>query len=72
MKQQLRGLGGNAPIIRPDPMGENDSVNTFERNPDSNRTESLARQQLLAELREASNLMANSVTPETAKFWRDH
>jgi hypothetical protein len=72
VKQQPSGLDGNAPIIRPDPTGENDSVNTFERNPDSNRTESLARQQLLAELREASNLMANSVTPETAKFWRDH
>jgi Cys-rich protein (TIGR01571 family) len=63
VRQQPRGL---------DPTGENDSVNTFERNPASNRTESLARQQLLAELREASNLMANSVTPETAKFWRDH
>jgi hypothetical protein len=34
--------------------------------------ESLARQQLMAELREASNLMAESVTPEAAKFWRDH
>jgi hypothetical protein len=62
----------DAPIIRPDPTGDNDSAHTFERYNDSNRTESLARQQLLAELREASNLMANSVTPETAKFWRDH
>ena len=34
--------------------------------------ESLARQQLMAELREASNLMAESVTPEAAKFWRNH
>ena len=32
----------------------------------------LARQQLLAELREASNLMAESVTPEASKFWRKH
>eukprot|EP00542_Grammatophora_oceanica_P010824 CAMPEP_0194043114 /NCGR_PEP_ID=MMETSP0009_2-20130614/14799_1 /TAXON_ID=210454 /ORGANISM="Grammatophora oceanica, Strain CCMP 410" /LENGTH=730 /DNA_ID=CAMNT_0038687219 /DNA_START=34 /DNA_END=2226 /DNA_ORIENTATION=+ len=35
-------------------------------------TESLARQQLMAELREASNLMASSVTPEAAQFWRNH
>jgi Cys-rich protein (TIGR01571 family) len=35
-------------------------------------TEVLARQQLLAELREASTLMAESKTPETASFWRDH
>ena len=35
-------------------------------------TESLARQQLMAELREASNLMAESVTPEAATFWRNH
>lgn len=42
-------------------------------NPGVNLTaESLARQQLMAELREASNLMAESVTPEAAKFWRDH
>lgn len=34
--------------------------------------ESLARQQLLAELREASTLMAESVTPEAAQFWRKH
>jgi hypothetical protein len=40
---------------------------------DSNANpESLARQQLLAELREASNLMAESVTPEAAQFWRKH
>ena len=43
------------------------SVNTTMTN-----TESLVRRQLLAELREASNLMAESITPETAKFWRDH
>eukprot|EP00934_Nitzschia_sp_Nitz4_P006189 Nitzschia sp. Nitz4//scaffold81_size91200//22870//24707//NITZ4_004980-RA/size91200-snap-gene-0.29-mRNA-1//-1//CDS//3329558692//6179//frame0 len=35
-------------------------------------SESLARQQLLAELKEASNLMAESVTPEAAQFWRNH
>jgi Cys-rich protein (TIGR01571 family) len=35
-------------------------------------TEALARQQLMAELREASNLMAESVTPEAATFWRNH
>mmetsp|Transcript_14710 Transcript_14710/g.23170 ORF Transcript_14710/g.23170 Transcript_14710/m.23170 type:complete len:627 (-) Transcript_14710:74-1954(-) len=34
--------------------------------------EALARKQLLAELREASNLMAESVTPEAAQFWRKH
>lgn len=72
LKKQPSGRVIDNAIIRPDPTGDNDSVNTFERNTDSNRTESLARQQLLAELREASNLMANSVTPETAKFWRDH
>jgi Cys-rich protein (TIGR01571 family) len=32
----------------------------------------LAKQQLQAELREASNLMAQSITPETTNFWRDH
>lgn len=32
----------------------------------------LARQQLTAELREASNLMAESVTPEASQFWRKH
>lgn len=32
----------------------------------------LARQQLLVELREASNLMAESVTPEASRFWRKH
>lgn len=39
--------------------------------PDGN-PENMARQQLLAELREASNLMAESVTPEAAQFWRKH
>jgi Cys-rich protein (TIGR01571 family) len=34
--------------------------------------ESLARRQLMAELKEASNLMAESVTPEAATFWRNH
>ena len=34
--------------------------------------ESLARRQLMAELKEASNLMAESVTPEAAAFWRNH
>lgn len=33
---------------------------------------SLVRQQIMAELREASNLMAESVAPETAQFWRNH
>lgn len=33
---------------------------------------SLAKQQLLAELQEASNLMSESKTQEAAKFWRDH
>jgi len=32
--------------------------------------EDLARQQLLAELQEASALMAESVTPEAAQFWK--
>jgi hypothetical protein len=30
------------------------------------------REQIMAELREASNLMADSVTPEAAQFWRQH
>jgi hypothetical protein len=30
------------------------------------------REQIMAELREASNLMADSVTPEAAQFWRKH
>jgi hypothetical protein len=33
-------------------------------------SENLARQQILAELREASTLMAESVTPEAAQFWK--
>jgi hypothetical protein len=32
----------------------------------------MAKQQLMAELREATNLMAESKTREAAKFWRDH
>lgn len=47
--------------------------NDLTTNPSINGgSESLARQQLLAELREASNLMAESVTPEAAQFWRKH
>jgi len=34
--------------------------------------EALARQQLLAELREATNLMQESENSETAQFWKDH
>lgn len=40
--------------------------------PTVKETEDLAREQLLAELREATNLMEASQTPETAKFWKDH
>lgn len=36
----------------------------------NSREDALARQQLVAELREASNLMADSVTPEATHFWR--
>jgi hypothetical protein len=32
----------------------------------------MAKQQLMAELREATSLMAESKTREAAKFWRDH
>lgn len=39
---------------------------------DFGNTTGLAKQQLLAELREAQNLMAESKTHEAAKFWRDH
>ena len=35
-------------------------------------SEALARKQLLAELREASTLMADSQTPEAALFWKNH
>jgi Cys-rich protein (TIGR01571 family) len=35
-------------------------------------TESLARKQLMAELKEASILMAESQTPEAADFWKNH
>ena len=35
-------------------------------------SESLARKQLMAELREASTLMAESHTPEAAEFWKNH
>lgn len=34
--------------------------------------EALARQQLLAELREASKLLQHSQSPETAEFWKVH
>jgi hypothetical protein len=34
--------------------------------------EKLARQQLMAELREASNFMAESKTKEASNFWRNH
>jgi len=34
--------------------------------------ETLARQQLMAELREASNFMAESKTKEASNFWRNH
>lgn len=34
--------------------------------------ESLARQQLMAELRDASKFMAESKTPDAAKFWKEH
>lgn len=65
--------GGVDPLIsRPDPSGDCDSRSVNTTTTSATNTESLARRQLLAELREASNLMANSVTPETAKFWRDH
>eukprot|EP00980_Cylindrotheca_fusiformis_P014723 scaffold4009_cov124-Cylindrotheca_fusiformis.AAC.3 len=37
---------------------------------DEEQSENLARQQILAELREASTLMAESVTPEAAQFWK--
>ena len=32
----------------------------------------VGRDQIMAELREASNLMADSITPEAAQFWRKH
>eukprot|EP00548_Thalassiothrix_antarctica_P007229 CAMPEP_0194133542 /NCGR_PEP_ID=MMETSP0152-20130528/3668_1 /TAXON_ID=1049557 /ORGANISM="Thalassiothrix antarctica, Strain L6-D1" /LENGTH=802 /DNA_ID=CAMNT_0038828869 /DNA_START=210 /DNA_END=2618 /DNA_ORIENTATION=- len=35
-------------------------------------TESLAKKQLMAELREASTLMAESQTPEASEFWKNH
>ena len=35
-------------------------------------SENLARQQLVAELREASNFMAQSKTKEASNFWRNH
>ena len=36
-----------------------------------NTPDELARQQLTTELQEASNLMAESVTPEASRFWRN-
>lgn len=35
-------------------------------------TSSLAKQQVLAEMREAKVLLANSMTPEASSFWRSH
>lgn len=48
------------------------SVAQSTRSTEESPEERLARKQLLAELREASNLMAESVTPEAAQFWRKH
>lgn len=39
---------------------------------DPKTDDSIARKQLLAELREANRLVEASVTPETAQFWRNH
>lgn len=39
---------------------------------DAKQTESLAKKQLTAELREASTLMAESQTPEASAFWKNH
>mmetsp|Transcript_32051 Transcript_32051/g.48739 ORF Transcript_32051/g.48739 Transcript_32051/m.48739 type:complete len:799 (-) Transcript_32051:314-2710(-) len=53
---------------------ENASVASVLTNPsvDVNQTESLAKKQLTAELREASTLMAESQTPEASEFWKNH
>lgn len=46
---------------------DNDAV----KNAKPNNRDDLAQQQLATELREASNLMAESVTPEASQFWRN-
>jgi len=40
--------------------------------PNNAEPEVLAKQQLMAEIREASKLLEGSETPETARFWQDH
>lgn len=53
-------------------MSGTDDESTILHPDDSKDFGGLARQQLLAELREATNLMSESKTQEAAKFWRDH
>jgi Cys-rich protein (TIGR01571 family) len=55
------------------PSGTSEQVHGVpNHNPNVSSSESLARKQLMAELREASTLMAESQTPEAAEFWKNH
>lgn len=50
------------------PAGDNQSQDPS----NATSSETQQKQQLIAELREASRLMTESVTPETCKFWKGH
>ena len=62
---------GSDPAVHSIMSGTDDGSSVL-RADDSRDFGGLARQQLVAELREATNLMAESRTQEAAKFWRDH
>ena len=64
----LQGASPNLSMVRT----EDSSAVPTGYSTDYGNNESLAKQQLLAELREAEGLMAESKTAEAAKFWRDH
>jgi len=59
------------PAVQSISMSGSDDGSSVLRDEES-KVGGLARQQLVAELREATNLMAESRTPEAAKFWEEH
>jgi hypothetical protein len=69
LEQQQRKIQDNAANLTSKADLPSSPVDTIR---DDYSPENLARKQLMAELREASNFMAESVTPEAAKFWRNH
>ena len=63
----------NSPILSlSSKADEESSILQIGSSKDFSNSVGLAKQQLMAELREAENLMSESKTQEAAKFWRDH